>query len=232
MSVGFILPETPPARGRARLRRGSSWPSSWSLGGERECSVRPRECVRDADLAGHAIDVLPPERAYLPLPHPRHEREEHGGGERVGDAPERLVELPHALGVEGVYRFRGPLRRVDEVEGVGRDVSQLARPDEGGLQQHVGVRDGISAVAVLHHVALELLDLTRAHLVYRSLPKCRSHEVLCVPAVAVCSGGKDGTTRFLKLDVVKNVTIEWSLAGNYSLGLFLFACRLRYLSTP
>ena len=183
-------------------------------GGERERAVRPREGVRDADLAGHAVDVLPPEGAYLPLPHPRHEREEHCGRERVGDASQHLVELTDACGVEGVYRLRGPLGRVDEVEGVGGYVAQLARPDEGGLEEHVGVRDRVPAVAVLHHVALELLDLPRGDLPHGGLAELGAQEVPRVPAVAVGRGGEDVAGGLLQVYVVEDVAVDGRLAGD------------------
>ena len=110
--------------------------------------------------------------------------------------------------------FVGLLGASTRSKGVRRDVAQPARPDECGLEQHVGVRDGVAAVAVLHHVALELLDLPCGDLPHGGLAELGAQEVLRVPAVAVRRGGEDVAGGLLHVYVVEDVAVDRRLTGD------------------
>ena len=102
--------------------------------------------ARDADLARHAVDVLPPEGADLALPHARHEREEPAV--ENGSAPPPRVWLSCRTlwasgGHIGGVSLLGASARFDGI------VPKLSRPHECGLEQRVRVGGGVAAVATL-----------------------------------------------------------------------------------
>ena len=90
------------------------------------------------------------------------------------------------------------------------------------------MRDRVPAVAVLHHVALELLDLPRGDLPHGGLPELGAKEVLRVLAAAVHRGGEDVASGLFHVYVVEDVAVDGRLAGDGAEELLV----LPYLLVP